>query len=37
MSDKDYVDYIWHFKVEDNLDWEFCSDLKGINMNLQVY
>lgn len=31
MSDKDYVDYIWHFKVEDNLDWEFCSEYMKMN------
>jgi len=25
MTTKDYVDYIWHYKVEDNMDWDFCS------------
>lgn len=27
MNNKDYVNYIWHFKVEDNLDWKFCSGI----------
>ncbi len=27
MNSKDYVDYIWHFKVEDGLDWEFCAGI----------
>lgn len=25
MTNRNYVDYIWHFKVEDNLPWSFCS------------
>ena len=27
MNVKEYVDYIWHFKVEDNLGWDFCAGL----------
>ena len=31
MTNKDYVNYIWHFKVEDNLDWEFCAGYMKMN------
>ena len=27
MTTKDYVDYIWHFKVEDNMSWDFCAGI----------
>lgn len=36
MNDKEYVSYIWHFKVEDNLGWEFCSGYMKIT-NIQVH
>ncbi len=25
MTERDYVDYIWHFRVEDNMSWDACS------------
>ena len=31
MNNKDYVNYIWHLKVEDNLDWEFCAEYMKMN------
>ena len=27
MDDKDYVGYIWHFKVEDHMEWDFCAGI----------
>lgn len=27
MNDKDYVSYIWHFKVEDDMEWDFCAGI----------
>lgn len=26
-KNEEYVNHIWHFKVEDNLDWRFCAGI----------
>lgn len=27
LTDKELVDLIWHFKVEDSLSWRFCAGI----------
>lgn len=27
MTNREYVSYIWYFKVEDNLPWSFCAGI----------
>ena len=36
ISDKELVDHIWHFKVEDNLSWKFCADILKQDRDIEI-
>ena len=36
LSDKDYVNYIWHFKVEDDMPWSFCAGILNQNLHTKI-
>ena len=33
---KNIVDSIWHFKVEDNLGWDFCAGILKQNEDIEM-
>ena len=35
LSDKNYVDLIWRFKIEDGLSWRFCAGVLEYS-NIQI-
>ena len=36
ISDKELVNHIWHFKVEDNLSWKFCAGILKQDLDIEI-